>query len=201
MTLATDNMTHPKKALGDRVQTWVKNAHPHNPQSATGWPDLWEVPKDAASAVGGEFIRASGHIALRAHLRHKRQRTEVPKDAASAVGGEFIRASGHITLRAPLRHKRQRTEAPNETEELRQRLNNANTYFRRKATDVLVDEDAVRLLIDLYERSTIRMTDFDTCKNGFALARLTAANFCEVGANLIYITEGGQNFIEWLDRK
>ena len=27
------------------------------------------------------------------------------------------------------------------------------------------------------------------------MAKLTAANFCEVGANVIYITESGQRFI------
>ena len=40
------------------------------------------------------------------------------------------------------------------TEELRQRLDNANRHFRRKAAAVLGDEDAVRLLAELYSHST-----------------------------------------------
>ena len=87
------------------------------------------------------------------------------------------------------------------TEDLRHRLNNANNHFRRKAAEVLGDEDAVVLLADLYEQSSIGLSDFDTCQHGIALARLTAANFCEVGANVIYITEAGQSFIESLDQK
>ena len=88
-----------------------------------------------------------------------------------------------------------------ETEELRQRLDNANNHFRWKAAEVLGDEDAVRLLIELYQQSTIRIAEFDACQDGISLARLTAANFCEVGANLIYITEAGQRFIESLDKR
>ena len=87
------------------------------------------------------------------------------------------------------------------TEELRQRLNNANNHFRWKAAEVLGDEDAVRLLVKLYQRSTIRIAELDTCQDGISLARLTAANFCEIGANLVYITEAGQGFIESLDQK
>ena len=79
---------------------------------------------------------------------------------------------------------------------LHQRLDNANRHFRRKAAEVLNDEAAVLLLAQLYEQSTITLSGFDSCKHGVSLAKLTAANFCEVGANLIYITEAGQKFTE-----
>ena len=92
-------------------------------------------------------------------------------------------------------------DALNETEKLRQRLNMANNHFRWKAAEVFGDEDAVRILVDLYQRSTIKIAEFDTGQHGIALARLTAANFCEVGARIIYITEAGQRFIEWLKQK
>ena len=87
------------------------------------------------------------------------------------------------------------------TEGIRQRLDNANRHFRRKAAEVLADEDAVRLLADLYQSVNIALDEFDTCERGFALAKLTAANFCEVGARVIYITEAGQRFIEALDKE
>ena len=83
-------------------------------------------------------------------------------------------------------------------ENLQQRLANANDYFRRKASEVFNDEDALRLLSSLYQDVVVDISDFDSCKDGLSLARLTAANFCEVGVNVIYITEAGQRFIDSL---
>lgn len=88
------------------------------------------------------------------------------------------------------------TSDPEEIRDLYQRLENANSHFRRKAAAVLGDDDAIWLLSTLYQTSSIEIVEVDTLKYGIALAKLTAANFCEVGANVIYITEAGQNFIE-----
>ena len=82
------------------------------------------------------------------------------------------------------------------TEDLRQRLESANTYFRWKAADVFEDESAVRLLAKLYESVVMDFSDFDSCKDGISLAKLTAAAFCEFSSTGIYITESGQRFIE-----
>ena len=79
---------------------------------------------------------------------------------------------------------------------IRQRLANANDYFKRKATEVVSDDSALRLLATLYEAVVVDISEFDSCKDGLSLAKLTAANFCEVGANVIYITESGQRFID-----
>lgn len=79
---------------------------------------------------------------------------------------------------------------------LRQRLDNANNHFRKKAAAVFGDGDAVRLLARLYQAVIVDIADFDACKDGVSLAKLTAANFCEIGAKSIYITEAGQNFID-----
>ena len=81
-------------------------------------------------------------------------------------------------------------------DDLDTRLNSVNNHFRRKAADVLGDEHATMLLARLYQETSIRLVDFDACQNGIPLARLTAANFCAIGANVIYITEAGQAFIE-----
>lgn len=89
---------------------------------------------------------------------------------------------------------------PTKTDELRQRLSNANAHFRRKAADVLDDEEALQLLCDLYETVVINISEFDPCVNGIALSRLTAANFCEVGANVIFITDSGRRFVESIDQ-
>ena len=48
----------------------------------------------------------------------------------------------------------------------------------------------------MYSNVVVETDDFDFCQHGRALAKLTAANFCEVGANSIYITEPGQRFID-----
>lgn len=79
---------------------------------------------------------------------------------------------------------------------LRERLDNANNHFRKKAAEVFGDGDAVRLLARLYQAVTVDIADFDARKDGVSLAKLTAANFCEIGAKSIYITEAGQNFID-----
>ena len=83
-----------------------------------------------------------------------------------------------------------------ETQDLRQRLENANAYFRWKAAEVFEDESAVRLLAKLYESVIIEFSDFDSCEDGVSLAKLTAAAFCEFSSTGIYITESGQRFIE-----
>jgi len=79
---------------------------------------------------------------------------------------------------------------------LRERLDNANNHFRKKAAAVFGDGDAVHLLARLYQAATVDIADFDARKDGVSLAKLTAANFCEIGAKSIYITEAGQNFID-----
>lgn len=89
-----------------------------------------------------------------------------------------------------------RGEATEDAESLRQRLSNANDYFQRKASEVFNDEDALKLLAAMYKDVVIEASEFDGCKNGVSMAKLTAANFCEIGANVIYITEAGQRFIE-----
>ncbi len=81
-------------------------------------------------------------------------------------------------------------------EELRHRLANANDYFQRKASEVLNDDLALRLLAALYQATIVDTSEVDTCQHGIALAKLTAANFCEIGADVIYITKSGQQFID-----
>ena len=87
------------------------------------------------------------------------------------------------------------------TARLQHRLDNANRHFKWKAAEVFGDEDAIRLLARLYQSINIELEEFDTCQHGMALAKLTAANFCEIGAEVIYITEAGQRFVEALNRE
>lgn len=83
---------------------------------------------------------------------------------------------------------------------LRQRLDRVNAYFNRKAAEVCADEDALRLLAVLYQDGIIELAGFDAGKFGIPLARLTAANFCESGVNVICISEPGQQFIEAIQK-
>ena len=70
----------------------------------------------------------------------------------------------------------------------------AKRYFRRKTSEVLNDDAALRLLADIYETSVAEKASFD--QRGVALAKLTAANFCEIGAKVVYITDAGRRFID-----
>ena len=90
------------------------------------------------------------------------------------------------------------TAAADTIRDLRTRLHAANEYFVQKTTEVMIDEHAVTLLAELYENVTIDIDDFDTRSNAMSLARLTAANFVEVGARIIHITVFGRKFIESL---
>ena len=84
----------------------------------------------------------------------------------------------------------------NPISDLQQRLDNANRYFERKAAEVLDDDDAVRLLAILYQRVVIDTSEIDSPELGLALAKLTAANFCEIGTDTAFITKSGQRFID-----
>ena len=90
-------------------------------------------------------------------------------------------------------------DAANSTENLRERLANANDHFQRKATEVFNDEAALKLLAAMYRNVVVDISEFDARENGISLAKLTAANFCEVGAKVIYITEAGQRFINSIE--
>ena len=84
-------------------------------------------------------------------------------------------------------------------EDLRHRVANADDYFSRKASEVLDDDLALRLLAVLYEATIVDTSEVDTSGHGIALAKLTAANFCEIGADVIYITKSGQQFVEAIE--
>ena len=84
--------------------------------------------------------------------------------------------------------------------DLKLRLDNANRYFRRMAAAVFNDEEAMELLRSMYKDVLVKNEGFDFRQRWRALARLTAANFCELGADDIYITEAGQRFIDSLSK-
>ena len=113
--------------------------------------------------------------------------------------GALIRGRRVVYMPARRSFGERRADAANSTENLRERLANANGHFRRKATEVFNDEAALKLLADMYRDVVVNLSEFDACKNGIPLAKLTAANFCEVGATVVYITEAGQRFIDSIE--
>ena len=78
------------------------------------------------------------------------------------------------------------------------RLDELNQHFRRKAASVVNDDAALRLLAEMYSTKVVETSEFDFCEDGRSLAKLTAAHFCEVGVNGIYITERGYRFFDFL---
>ncbi len=104
----------------------------------------------------------------------------------------------------PPRPPRPQEPAQHQTlmDETKEQLENANSYFRRKAAEVATDEQAISLLTDVfYPETTINIEHVDTRRSGIALAKLTAAAFCEIGARSIYITEAGQRFVKSLETR
>ena len=57
----------------------------------------------------------------------------------------------------------------------------------------------MRLLADLYEGGSIDKEDLGLCTKCSSLAKLTAANFCAVGAEVVYITPAGRQFIDRIE--
>ena len=84
---------------------------------------------------------------------------------------------------------------PAPEQNLRQRLNSANAYFRRKATEVLTDDNAIRLMAVLYQEAVIDREQFHDGERGVALAKLAAAGFCEIGVTAVWITGAGHRFM------
>ena len=76
-----------------------------------------------------------------------------------------------------------------------QRLDNVNNHFRHQAAAVLNDEAALKLLATLHQESNIDIPGFNGAELAVPLAKLAAANFVEIGAAAIYITQAGRRFI------
>ena len=114
----------------------------------------------------------------------------IPEDRRICTGGE----NAGVPTATPGDSGAKEKESP---EDLRNRLENANSYFRRKAAEVLNDQSAMGLLTQVFHPETIvEIDDLDTGRSGLALAKLTGAGFCEIGAKIIYITEAGQRFVQ-----
>ena len=74
-------------------------------------------------------------------------------------------------------------------------VDRASSYFRRKASAVLNDSNALRLLTDVYQVGVMEKSALGFCEQCSSLAKLVAANFCEIGVGTIYITPHGNQFI------
>ncbi len=68
-------------------------------------------------------------------------------------------------------------------------------YFRRKASAVLNDTAALEILTAVYEDGVVEKTDLGLCEHCSSLSKLTAADFCEIGVDTVYITPHGNQFI------
>ena len=82
---------------------------------------------------------------------------------------------------------------------LRSKLDRVIRYFKRKTAAVLNDEDALQLLSELHESKLIEKKDIDPSKHCFPLSKLAAANLCEIGSNIVYITPNGKRLIDSID--
>ena len=104
----------------------------------------------------------------------------------------------HIVLLPRIWHQPGSTsseQASDQVSDTGKRLDRANRHFRLKASAVFNDPDALDLLTRMNSQILVETSDFDFCNDGRSLAKLTAANFCDVGANGIFITDRGRRFI------
>ena len=164
----------------------------HPPQTRPHEIDVWS--EDIHEYMDYSHISGSNwDIARPGHMRYG---TEYGQESSShrEDAGRYFADS--LLSWATLTRRRNTT---GQAESLRQRLANADDYFRRKASEVLDDDLALRLLAVLYEATIVHTTEVDTCQHGIALAKLTAANFCEIGVDVIYITKSGQQFIDAIE--
>ena len=83
-----------------------------------------------------------------------------------------------------------------ELRELTQRLSATNNYFGRRASEVLTNEAAVRLIARMFEDKVMDKDKLDLGGDGEAFALLNGAAFCEIGANVYYITDAGMRFVQ-----
>jgi hypothetical protein len=102
------------------------------------------------------------------------------------------RAMSNVGARAPSISRPSATPE----EDLRRRLDNANAYFRRKASEILDDPQAMDFVRTMCQDVVVDIPDFDAPNDAISLAKAAAANFCEVGANVIFITDPGRRFVE-----
>lgn len=87
----------------------------------------------------------------------------------------------------------------NPVEEINLKLERVTDHFRRRTGAVLSNDPALRLLADLYEVGAMEKSDLGLCQRCGPLAKLTAANLCEVGVNIIYITPAGRQLINSIE--
>ncbi len=166
---------------------------------------LWDQSiADLSEDLSHDSIEDPNWIASRErdHNAHKIYHRVVPLAQLVVDSDSDLDLTWAKALTAPgweARSKLHHKSAAKSTEGLRQRLANANDYFRRKASAVVSDEAALRLLAGMYQDTVVEISDFDSCEDGIPMAKLTAANFCEIGENVIYITEAGQRAIEAIE--
>lgn len=78
------------------------------------------------------------------------------------------------------------------------RIVKVNAYLALGAAKVFNDEAALQLLAELHQQTVIRADALGPCPSPevlLALAKLAAAAFCDVGTDVISITNEGEEFV------
>ena len=162
------------------------------------WPKAKSELTDYVGTVDPSMGSLHGHLITptmeRAVIHVDAESRSEPEQEAH-LGLPHLRHREHLFLRM-WRENRPRAESTDGDQNIRRRLSHANAYFARKADEVFIDELSLKLLATLYEQIVVPASELDVGSHGASLARLAAANFCEIGANVIYITEAGQQFVD-----
>ena len=154
--------------------------------------DLWH--KQTQEAHYGTLAQEEPQMASGSLVEHwNAVHCLLPEDSEHA--DQDIWTSVYLVPKRPSRTIFRRVAEP-ALSELRDRLANTDRHFRRKAVAVFRDKEAIRLLATLHQQSSVSTQEFVVGADGIPLAKLAAANFCNIGSSSIDITIDGRRFIE-----
>ena len=169
--------------------TSFRPQNPWNDVSIRGWDTPTETLWDAEAS---EDYDQPPHLRLQAlqYLRASQRSLEVYTERflqATQLSPDSSRAAVIFT--------------GGRTAELEQRLASLGAYLSRKAGAVFGDDDSLSMLATLNEALTVKLDEFGVSARGLTLAKLTAAGFVDIGANVVSITPAGERFIVAIEEK
>ena len=83
---------------------------------------------------------------------------------------------------------------PEHEDQLQARVENESSHLRRMVAAVVNDQEALRLMARLHDRESIETKELED--SAIPLAKITAANFAQVGAHLVHVTGPGRKFVQ-----
>ena len=171
------------------------SATPIRPQRS--WDDVSIIEMDTPAEMFWD-IEAQEEIDLRSNLRFRHlQYLPAAQRSLEQNTEQYLQTAQRkaVWSRAAILFTSGRTA------KLEQRLARLGAYLSRKAGAVFGDDDALSMLATLYRDLTVKLDEFGVSTRGLTLAKLTAAGFVDIGANVVSITPAGERFVVAIEEK